>query len=169
MNGIQVLRELRRIDPTQRLALSTAYPERDILGDLSPGELVGFLRKPYTLVELRRFLRTSLPGVEPCLLVPSGSEKLGARLAELSGDRYRVQVLGSSDELLAAARSGFANVACLESADSTLEEIESLSREQIRVLLFESDDTDTSVLREHVLSKSLNRIELTAAVDSALR
>lgn len=168
MNGIQVLRELRQIAPAQRLALSTAYPERDVLGDLPPGELVGFLRKPYTLADFRRFLRTSLPGVEPCLLVPKGCEELGTRLAELSGDRYRVQVLESAADLLSAARGSFANVVCLESTESLSGEIAILNREDIPALLFEPDN-GTSAYPEQLLSKFLTRVELTAAVDSALR
>lgn len=168
MDGIEVFLELRRIDPGQRLAISTAYPERDVLDRLPPGEVVAFLRKPYTVADLRRFLRRGLPGVEPRLLVLGTSAELADLLTALGGDRYRVEVCDDPARLLRTARGGFADVVCLDEADLDLEQLKRLEAELIPVLIFGQAAAESDVLGT-VLPHTLTSAQLVERVESLLR
>jgi CheY-like chemotaxis protein len=56
MNGVEVLRELRRRDPRVKVVLTSGYAGLDFDESFQPGELAGFLQKPYSLSALRAAL-----------------------------------------------------------------------------------------------------------------
>ncbi len=56
MNGMTVFRELSRIKQGARIILSSGYDEQDYVRQLSGRGLAGFIRKPYTISDLRTVL-----------------------------------------------------------------------------------------------------------------
>lgn len=52
MDGVEVLRELRLHDPELRVVLMSGYAGPGFDERLQPGELAGFLQKPYSLAAL---------------------------------------------------------------------------------------------------------------------
>jgi two-component system, cell cycle sensor histidine kinase and response regulator CckA len=60
MNGEQTLRALQQIDPDVRALVTTGYAEDDVRERFSPGELAGFLAKPFARDELFRAVSAAL-------------------------------------------------------------------------------------------------------------
>lgn len=56
MDGMTAFRELSRIKQAARIILSSGYDEQDYVRHLSGGGLAGFIRKPYTISDLRAVL-----------------------------------------------------------------------------------------------------------------
>lgn len=65
MDGEETFRELRRIDPTVRVVMSSGYTESEIAPRFAGKRLSGFLQKPYALNELTKCLRYALSGGKP--------------------------------------------------------------------------------------------------------
>ena len=66
MTGDQVLWELRRLDCTAPILISSGYSVGESIQDLvgGPGGADGFLPKPYTMQELSEMVRTTLDGIQ---------------------------------------------------------------------------------------------------------
>jgi len=66
MTGDQVLWELRRLDCTAPILISSGYSVGGSIQDLvgGPGGADGFLPKPYTMQELSEMVRTTLDGIQ---------------------------------------------------------------------------------------------------------
>ena len=62
MDGAETFRELRRIDPTVRVVMSSGYTESEIAPRFASDRLSGFLQKPYALYALAQCLRGALSG-----------------------------------------------------------------------------------------------------------
>jgi len=60
MDGISAFRELVRIRPGVKVILSSGYDEQDSLRQLSGEGLAGFMKKPYTLKDLRETIQRAL-------------------------------------------------------------------------------------------------------------
>ena len=65
MNGEEVYRELRQINPDVRVILASGYSENDVSSRFAGKGLAGCLHKPYTLTKLSSLLSTLLPKAEP--------------------------------------------------------------------------------------------------------
>jgi PAS domain S-box-containing protein len=65
MDGEETFRELRALDPSVRVVMSSGYSEQDITSRFAGKGLVGFVQKPYTLAELAERLRAALGGWDP--------------------------------------------------------------------------------------------------------
>lgn len=65
MDGTETFRELRRIDPSVRVVISSGYTESEIAPRFASERLSGFLQKPYALYALAQCLRGALSGGEP--------------------------------------------------------------------------------------------------------
>ncbi len=63
MDGVEALRELRRLNPKVRVILVSGYTEEDVASRLAEGETFGFLPKPYSSAELRGCLAVALKGL----------------------------------------------------------------------------------------------------------
>ena len=62
MDGEETFRELRRIDKTIRVIMSSGYNEQDITQRFVGKGLAGFIQKPYQIHELQDKLRQVLEG-----------------------------------------------------------------------------------------------------------
>lgn len=62
MDGAETFRELRRIDPSVRVVMSSGYTESEIAPRFASDRLSGFLQKPYALYALAQCLRGALSG-----------------------------------------------------------------------------------------------------------
>jgi two-component system cell cycle sensor histidine kinase/response regulator CckA len=60
MDGEETFRELRALDPSVRVVMSSGYSEQDVTSRFAGKGLVGFVQKPYTLAELAERLRAAL-------------------------------------------------------------------------------------------------------------
>jgi PAS domain S-box-containing protein len=60
MGGEEVLQEMRKINPTIRVILSSGYDKNDLLHRLRDQSLSGFLQKPYTLEALVEIVQKNL-------------------------------------------------------------------------------------------------------------
>ncbi len=60
LGGLELLQELKRIRPDVKVILSSGYNELDTTGDIAPGDLAGFLQKPYSLQSLAEKVRHAL-------------------------------------------------------------------------------------------------------------
>jgi CheY-like chemotaxis protein len=68
MDGEQCFRELKAMDPTLRIFMSSGFSEHDVTTKFAGKGLAGFIPKPYKLSDLSRKLRESRAeeGTEPC-------------------------------------------------------------------------------------------------------
>ncbi|OKY74104.1 MAG: hypothetical protein BM485_14920 [Desulfobulbaceae bacterium DB1] len=57
MNGEQCFRELRRLDPSVRVIITSGYSEREIIGRFAGRSLSGYIQKPFTLSKLREVIQ----------------------------------------------------------------------------------------------------------------
>jgi PAS domain S-box-containing protein len=62
MDGEETFRELRALDPSARVVMSSGYSETDITAHLGGEGLAGFLQKPYTRTQLAEAVRSALGG-----------------------------------------------------------------------------------------------------------
>ena len=62
MNGRDCFIEMRKIDPTAKIVLSSGFAHSADLADLRAAGLVGFIRKPYRTVALSRTMVAALSG-----------------------------------------------------------------------------------------------------------
>ena len=62
MDGVETLRELRRIQQDVKVVLSSGYHEQDVTERLAGEDFAGFLKKPYTENTLIGELRQALEG-----------------------------------------------------------------------------------------------------------
>lgn len=62
-NGVEVLRELRRIDPSARIVIMTGFDESDCLRKFDRDAPSGFLGKPFQIGELRAQLDSVIPKI----------------------------------------------------------------------------------------------------------
>jgi PAS domain S-box-containing protein len=67
MGGADCVLELKKIDPTARIIMSTGYSQTDVASKLESEEVLGFLQKPYRMQELSVVVRqattaTVVPG-----------------------------------------------------------------------------------------------------------
>lgn len=60
MDGEQTFLELRKINPDVKVILCSGYNEQDATQNFTDKGLAGFLKKPYTLAELRGKLQELL-------------------------------------------------------------------------------------------------------------
>jgi two-component system, cell cycle sensor histidine kinase and response regulator CckA len=60
MGGDEVLQEMRKINPTIRVILSSGYDKNDVLHRLRGQSLSGFIQKPYTLEALIEIVQKNL-------------------------------------------------------------------------------------------------------------
>ncbi len=60
MDGTETFRELRRIDPSVRIVISSGYTESEIAPRFASERLSGFLQKPYALYALAQCLRNAI-------------------------------------------------------------------------------------------------------------
>jgi two-component system, cell cycle sensor histidine kinase and response regulator CckA len=60
LSGLQVLRELARLNPRVRVVLSSGYTEQDVAKQLAAGAVAGFLQKPWLPVDLVAAMRAAL-------------------------------------------------------------------------------------------------------------
>jgi PAS domain S-box-containing protein len=60
MGGEEVLQEMRKINPTIRVILSSGYDKKDVLHRLRDQSLSGFLQKPYTMQALVEIVQKNL-------------------------------------------------------------------------------------------------------------
>ncbi|HFQ88753.1 MAG TPA: response regulator, partial [Desulfobulbus sp.] len=66
MDGIQAFRELRRLDRTVRVVMSSGYNEQEVTRQVVGKGLAGFIQKPYQIETLRDVLTEVLaPDREP--------------------------------------------------------------------------------------------------------
>ncbi len=65
MNGLEVLHELRRLDPDVRVILSSGYSEAELKSRYGEEGFVGFLQKPYRMQTLKTALENVLGKSEP--------------------------------------------------------------------------------------------------------
>jgi len=56
MDGEQCFRELRLLDPTVRVIMSSGYNEQDVTQRFVGKGLAGFIQKPYRLSELKQVI-----------------------------------------------------------------------------------------------------------------
>ncbi len=61
MGGEEAFRELRRINPSVRVVMSSGYNESEVLPLFQGKGLVGFVQKPYSLVRLTEVLKPLFP------------------------------------------------------------------------------------------------------------
>jgi two-component system, cell cycle sensor histidine kinase and response regulator CckA len=61
MGGEEVLQEMRKINPTIRVILSSGYDKNDVLHRMRDQSLSGFLQKPYPLEALIEIVQKNLP------------------------------------------------------------------------------------------------------------
>ncbi len=62
LSGEETVRELRAIDPTARIVLTSGYTEQDAVDRFAGAQLSGFLRKPFTPEELLSIVRDAIEG-----------------------------------------------------------------------------------------------------------
>jgi CheY-like chemotaxis protein len=62
MNGDKVLQELRRIDASVPVVLTTGYSQSELAEVLSEGQLSGIVHKPFSYERLRSVMRTATTG-----------------------------------------------------------------------------------------------------------
>ena len=60
MDGFEVLRKIRRLDPAARVILMSGYQEKDVLAGGAETEISGFLQKPFRPDDLLRKVREAL-------------------------------------------------------------------------------------------------------------
>jgi DNA-binding NtrC family response regulator len=60
LSGDQALWELRKVDPSVRVLLTSGYTRPDVADDLPVENLAGFLQKPYGGDELLRRIESAL-------------------------------------------------------------------------------------------------------------
>jgi PAS domain S-box-containing protein len=61
MDGKQTFQELRRLNPAVQVILSSGFSASEVSQKFAGNDLVGFVQKPYRLVELREALKTLIP------------------------------------------------------------------------------------------------------------
>lgn len=57
MDGYELLRELRKINPELPIIISSGYGDSDVTSRIMEGEVAGYLGKPYSFDQLREVLR----------------------------------------------------------------------------------------------------------------
>ena len=62
MDGLETFRALRSLDPRVRVVISSGYTEQEAESHFAEASLAGFLRKPYTMDELSKTIRTAICG-----------------------------------------------------------------------------------------------------------
>ncbi len=62
MDGTETFRELRRLDPTCRVVLTSGYNQQDAIQDFLGKGLAGFVQKPFLRDDLQRAMREALEG-----------------------------------------------------------------------------------------------------------
>jgi CheY-like chemotaxis protein len=69
LSGLDVLREIRRIDPLARVILTSAY-DRGSAGNAVAGDQAGvsFIRKPYRVDDLVHLLGQAMPAAQSNIL-----------------------------------------------------------------------------------------------------
>jgi len=95
MEGLEVLREIRRRNPDAKVIMITAFGTVDLAVDAMKAGARDFLRKPFTADTLRGAVQTvlnGLPGSEPA---PSGMERTIYSLSTING--YWIESLPKSD------------------------------------------------------------------------
>jgi two-component system cell cycle sensor histidine kinase/response regulator CckA len=60
LSGLQVLRELYRLNPRVRVVLSSGYTEQDVAQQLADGAVAGFLQKPWLPADLVAAVRAAV-------------------------------------------------------------------------------------------------------------
>ena len=60
MDGEECFREMRRLNPSAKVIMTSGYSEQEISGRLGDRGLAGFLQKPYRLGSLKEVLRRVL-------------------------------------------------------------------------------------------------------------
>ncbi len=61
MDGREVLKEIKKINPSALCILTSGYPKEDVMNDENARGADGFLQKPFTLENLERTLKALLP------------------------------------------------------------------------------------------------------------
>ena len=65
MNGAEVFREIRQIDPMANVVIITAYPDSALMAEALQVGPFAVMRKPFSLEELRVVLSHGAPAAEP--------------------------------------------------------------------------------------------------------
>ena len=60
LSGEETLREIRRLQPTVPILIATGFAEDSALRRFGPGDVAGFLQKPFEAEDLEDALRTCL-------------------------------------------------------------------------------------------------------------
>lgn len=60
LNGLGAIRKLRELKPDLPVILSSGHPAAEALQDLSPGEEIRFIQKPYSMKVLRQAIDSVL-------------------------------------------------------------------------------------------------------------
>ena len=172
-NGVELLRELRIIAPAVRIALTSGYPERQVLAQLGPQEVVPFLQKPYNRAKLRRFLLSNLAAVQPAVLAVLHSVEMQNQISEQLSSEFAIRRFRDPAEALWEARRGFSSVVVLdlEASEADQETLHSLKLEGIPLVFLTTASERTAHLRRlgEVLPSNVGDAELTRAIRRAVR
>jgi len=60
MNGYQLIRELKKINPKLPIVVSSGFSNTDVTSKIAPGDISGLISKPYNFDQLRDVLRSTL-------------------------------------------------------------------------------------------------------------
>lgn len=60
LNGLGTIRKLREINPDLPVILSSGRPAEEALREISPGENIHFVQKPYSMKDLRKAIEKIL-------------------------------------------------------------------------------------------------------------
>jgi PAS domain S-box-containing protein len=63
MNGYQLIRELKRINPKLPIIVSSGFGDTDVISRIAPGDVSGVISKPYSFDQLRDVLKSVVEGV----------------------------------------------------------------------------------------------------------
>lgn len=172
-NGVELLRDLRTIDPSVRVALTSGYPERQVMSELGSDELVPFLQKPYNRANLRRFLLSHVADVEPAVVAVMHSSEFEVRLSQRLAAEFHTKRCGAVAEALSEARHGFSSVIVLEieNAGPDRETLANLKHEGIPLVFLTPSHRETAEFGKlgEVLPPSVSYDELSRSILRALR
>ena len=104
----ETLAGLRHVHTTARIAVTSSRPERDIFSLIPQNHPVSFLRKPYTLGRLRKFLLNTLAPTPPNVICLTGTpDATWRRSVE---ERLEVTLCDDSGRVVEDAGMGFPNI-----------------------------------------------------------
>ena len=144
MDGAEVVRRLVQKTTPARIAITSAYPETTVFEAIPREQVAGFLRKPYTIPLLRRFLRPRIESRSRRVLL-AGFDRATSHAYSMAlrraarGEPLAVDLFDSAAAALAAASRSLSAVVVLELSGALLPPEVRLFREEEIPLIFVCD------------------------------